>query len=83
MWPSALQMRTTRPSETLFKFCQMTLPQIPKVSILHSHLPNHPTLNYVPSQTLASLRMNLSLQYLYRPRNTERKNPRKINLQRE
>jgi hypothetical protein len=77
MWPSALQMRTTRPSETLFKFCQMTLPRIPKEGILHSHLPNQPTLNYVPSQTLASLRLNLSLQYLSRPRSTEKKNHRK------
>lgn len=63
MRPSALQMRTTHPSE-MFKFCQIILPQIPKQSILHSHLPNHLNLNYVPSRTLASLRMDLSLLYL-------------------
>jgi hypothetical protein len=73
--PPALQIITTHLSEMYFKFCQMTLPQIPKQSILYSHLPNHLNLNYVASQNLASLRTNLSLQYLYRPRSTEGKNP--------
>jgi len=83
MWPSALQMRTTYPSEMLFKFCQMTLPQIAKQSILHSHLPNRLSLNYEASKNIASIKMKRSLQYLCRARSTEGKNPRKSNLQRE
>jgi hypothetical protein len=71
------------PPKKLFKFYQIILSQNPKDSVLHSNLPNQLSLSCVPSQNLASLKINLSLQRLHRPRSTDRKKRRKRNLGRE